>query len=113
MAKWKEQYDVGKETYSDGDVEDFIYQCVENKIEIDQLPIQDISYPIIYHLSEVRENILNWYPFRAEARVLEVGAGCGAITGMLCERVKEVVAVDISPRRAKINYLRHQQYDNL
>ena len=36
--------------------------------------------------SPSRENILNWYPFKKEDVVLEVGAGMGAVTGLLCRK---------------------------
>jgi len=113
MAKWKVQSDVGMETYSDGDVENIIYQYAKDKTDIRLLPTSELNYPIIYHLSEVRENILNWYPFKKGAVVLEMGAGCGALTGCLCERAEKVVSMDISERRSRINFTRHQQYDNL
>ena len=113
MAKWKAYKSKNKCTYSDGEVENVIYEYVKNKVDIKTLPIQEITYPIIYHLSEIRENILNWYPFKKDVVVLEVGAGCGAITGMLCRKSKKVVSVDISFKRAKINYTRNKQYENL
>lgn len=113
MAEWKEHNSINTSTYSDGEVENLIYEYVKNNINIKTLPIQDINYPIIYHLSEIRENILNWYPFKKNAMLLEVGAGCGAITGMLCRKVRKVISIDISPKRAKINYTRNNQYENL
>jgi len=44
---------------------------------------------------------------------LEIGAGCGAITGALCDSLEKVVAVELSKRRATINYERHKNRDNL
>ncbi len=113
MAKWKAYKSKNKSTYSDGEIENVIYEYVKNNVDIKTLPIQEITYPIVYHLSEIRENILNWYPFNKNATILEVGAGCGAITGMLCKRAKKVVSVDISLRRSKINYTRNKKYENL
>ena len=37
-----------------------------------------------------------------KAKVLEVGSGCGAITGMLSQKAGEVVACDLSRRRSEI-----------
>ena len=68
---------------------------------------------LLYHFSEVRENILNWYPFKEDATILEIGAGCGAITGALCNKANKVIAVELSKRRAEINYRRHRNCDNL
>ena len=59
------------------------------------------------------ENILSWIPFTGEEKVLEIGSGCGAVTGALCERAKEVTCIELSMKRSKINAYRHQDQDNL
>ena len=63
--------------------------------------------------SPSRENILNWYPFKKEDVVLEVGAGMGAVTGLLCRKCKRVVALEISSQHADICRMRHREYNNL
>lgn len=113
MAKLNESYYCGVDQYSDGDVENEILQMVRQGKGLDSLQAEKASYPIIYHLSKVRQNIFLWYPFAENARILEVGAGCGAVTGILCEKAKEVVAVELSRRRASINYERNRQHENL
>lgn len=113
MAKLNEMYYQGEDHYSDGDVEEDILALVKQGITMDEAGGEDAPYPILYHLSKVRENIFLWYPFREDARILEVGAGCGAITGVLCEKAKEVVAVELSHRRASINYERNRMRENL
>ncbi|MCI8280118.1 MAG: class I SAM-dependent methyltransferase [Lachnospiraceae bacterium] len=113
MAKLNEMYYQGKDQYSDGDVEADILALVKQGITIDGAGGEDIPYPVLYHLSKVRENIFLWYPFREHARILEVGAGCGAVTGVLCEKAEEVVAVELSHRRASINYERNRSRKNL
>lgn len=64
-------------------------------------------------MSHLRHNILNWFPFKKNCTILEIGAGCGALTGLLCERASKVVAVELTKRRAEVNFQRHQHYDNL
>jgi len=66
-----------------------------------------------YHLSPVRHNLLKWFPFDPQGTVLEVGAGCGALTGLLCEKVSKVTALEYSERRALITAMRHSQQSNL
>lgn len=66
-----------------------------------------------YHMSPMRENICNWYPFRKDATVLEIGAGCGAVTGILCQKAAHVTSIELSRRRATINYERNKKYSNL
>lgn len=74
---------------------------------------QDKRWPIVYHFSHLRHNILNWYPFKDDCSILEVGAGCGALTGLLCERGGHVTAVELTKIRAQINYERHKDWNNL
>ena len=111
MAYFNLVFYSGKDNYSDGDIENTILEMVQKKDILDLKNVED--YAVAYHLSSVRENILNWYPFEKNSSVLEIGSGCGAITGMLCEKVAKVVSVELSKRRATINYIRHKDYDNL
>ena len=113
MAELNLNYYTGDDLYSDGDVEDELLKMAREGMTLDDLPSEAIMFPVIYHLSDIRENILNWYPFHSNGRVLEIGAGCGAITGMLCEKCELLVAVELSKRRATINYERHKHFDNL
>lgn len=71
------------------------------------------SWPVRYHLSEERLNLLSWYEFDRDATLLEVGAGCGALTGLFCDRVREVTAVELTRQRAEIIYNRYKERDNL
>ncbi len=64
------------------------------------------DWPSQYHLSPVRSNLLRCLSLAPSARVLEIGAGCGAITRYLGERVREVVAIEGSPSRARLCQLR-------
>lgn len=112
MAIWNDSFYKGVDEYSDGDVEEEILHYVQNPEESLETFIGD-SYAKGYHLLPVRENILNWYPFQKDQIALEIGAGCGAITGALCNKLKRVVSVDLSKRRSKINYERHKMAQNL
>lgn len=96
--------------YSDGDIEQELLRLSQNP-EYDWF--KDGRWPVVYHLSHLRQNILNWFPFKENSSILEIGAGCGALTGMLCERASRVVAVELTKRRAEVNFYRHQHYENL
>lgn len=104
-----------EDLYSDGDVEDDIIKIIsENQPEkyVDAIA-NSFNWPIYYHLTHVRRNILNWYPMKEDASVLEIGCGFGAITGMLCQKCNKVTAVELSKRRATGALLRCREYDNL
>ena len=104
----------GTDRYSDGDeAENRILEIVKAGKTLNDLKTEEVSWPTLYHLSPVRENICNWYPFRKDGRILEIGAGCGAITGALCRSGAEVCCVDLSLRRSTINYERHKDFENL
>lgn len=113
MAVLNFDYYAGEDLYSDGDVEDEIMQIVDGEQDGDALLNEESKFPIVYHLSPIRENIVNWYDFKKDATVLEIGSGCGAITGILCKKCKKVISVELSKRRATINYKRHEEYNNL
>ena len=113
MAEFILDYYDGDDQYSDGDVENDILRIVKNEGHLSDLSSDEINYAIAYHLSGLRENILNWYDFKENSRVLEIGAGCGALTGLLCRKCKDVASVELSKRRAMINYERHKSCDNL
>ena len=113
MAEFNLTYYKDEDRYSDGNIEEVMLDMAKRGISYEELPREDVSFPIIYHFSAMRENILNWYPFKEDASILDIGAGCGAITGLLCRRAKKVVVAELSKRRASINYERNKQYENL
>lgn len=45
--------------------------------------------------------------------MLEIGSGCGAVTGALCRKAKEVTCIELSMKRSRINAYRHRDQDNL
>lgn len=114
MAELILDFFQNEESYTDGiAIEDEIFSIVKNNIFENFDNIKNINWPIFYHLSPLRENILNWYPFKSDVAILELGAGCGAITGLLCNKAKSVASVELTKKRACINYERHKQHQNL
>jgi len=107
------KYYTGKDLYSDGDIEDFILQTVQNDISIDDIPEEKLSWPVFYHLSKMRTNLLSWYSFKKNSNLLEIGAGCGALTRMLCSKLDSVTAIELSKRRSRIIEARCSNMKNL
>lgn len=105
----------GKDMYCDGDVEDRLLEIARDhsKVEFEKIIDESKSWPILYHLSPLRENIVDWIPIRKDMKILEVGAGCGAITGSLAERAGHVDCIDLSLKRSRINAYRHMDCDNI
>ncbi len=106
----------GHDDYNDGDdVEELLLKTVKEHGDIDYSEdiAENPTTPVLYHLTHLRENLLFWYPFSSEDHVLEIGAGCGALTGLLAKRCAKVDSVDLSKRRCMINAYRHRDYENL
>lgn len=103
----------GEDQYSDGDIEDVLLSLIEKEPDVAKIIRADKRWPVLYHFSPVRQNIVEWYPFRENASVLEIGAGCGAITGGLAKKAKSVTCVDLSKRRSLINANRNREWDNV
>ncbi len=105
----------GRDLYCDGTIEDEILDIVQNNSPENYRKIieEKASWPIFYHLSSLRENIVEWLPITKEQKVLEVGSGCGAITGALSRKAESVTCIDLSRKRSLINAYRHQEADNI
>ena len=73
----------GQDQYSDGDIENDLLQLIMEEPDVEKILAEDARWPVLYHFSPVRQNILEWNPFKKDASVLEIGAGCGAISGVL------------------------------
>jgi 2-polyprenyl-3-methyl-5-hydroxy-6-metoxy-1,4-benzoquinol methylase len=112
-AKLNLNFYKGTDYYSDGEVEDDLLEIVKKTKDYSDVLFNDNRWPVLYHLSPIRQNIINWYPFKKKSSILEIGGGCGAITGALCQSVNEVKVIELSKRRSVINYERHKGYENL
>lgn len=108
-------YYDGVDLYSDGDVEEHILKLVteHEPDEYQDIILEEKNWAVMYHLSEQRENILEWYPMKKTDSVLEIGAGCGAISGILAKKAGRVVANDLSKMRSTINASQNRNADNL
>lgn len=105
----------GEDYYCDGVVEDEILDIVKNysSVEYGRIIEERKSWPILYHLSEQRENIVSWLPIDKSMKVLEIGSGCGAITGALSAKAGRVDCVDLSRKRSLVNAYRHEDCENI
>ena len=63
----------------------------ERIVEIEKILNNKPGWDIYYNLIPQRKHILDWYPFNKNSSLLEIGAGTGAVTGMLTEKVKKII----------------------
>ena len=108
-------YYSGKDLYSDGAIEDEMLEFVMNYPASEYQEFVDArkSWAGLYHFSPVRQNIVSSMQITKNDNVLEIGAGCGAITGRLCELAGQVTCIELSKKRSLINAYRNKDADNL
>ncbi|MCI5874723.1 MAG: hypothetical protein PUJ55_13440 [Clostridiales bacterium] len=66
------------------------------------------SYPYLYHLSGIRQNLIDWIPMNKDMCVLERNPECGALTGKLLEKAGAVTCVAEDAQRAGIIKARNE-----
>jgi len=102
----------GEDLYSDGVIENNLLEaCKAGTIE--EMLHESNNWSVLYHLSDMRENIIEWYPIEKDAEILEIGSGCGGITGILSEKAAKVTCIELSKKRSLINAYRHKESDNI
>ena len=108
-------YYSGTDMYSDGPIEDELLDIVQNTVEeeLNTVIEERESWPVLYHLSSQRHNIMENIMISKDQTVLEIGAGCGAITGKLAQKAKSVTCIELSKKRSLINAYRNRMYDNI
>ena len=105
----------GEDFYSEGAMEDELLDIAKSRTaaEYERIIEERRVWPILYHLSPLRENIVDWIPMDKDAKVLEVGSGCGAITGALSRKAGTVTCLELSRKRSLINAYRHRECGNV
>ena len=61
------------------------------KLSFEEYMNKDQKVENLLELSNLRENILNWYPFKENSRILEIEGNLGEITGVLCQNASRIV----------------------
>ena len=113
MAKLITEHHHGADSYSDGVVEDELLALFKSAGDVSAMIKGDKRWPVLYHLSPERRNLLEWYNFKKDGTLLEIGAGCGALTGLFAEKVSKVTAVELSLKRSRIIEERYRQDNNI
>ncbi|NLG04103.1 MAG: SAM-dependent methyltransferase, partial [Clostridia bacterium] len=82
----------GVDFYSEGASEDALLDVVSQyeESDYDHVILNTRSWSMLYHLSSTRGNIVRWLPIKKTDHVLEIGAGCGAVTGTLADMAGKV-----------------------
>lgn len=79
----------------------------------DEMISGDESRKLTFHLSRLRNALLCRYPFDKTGSALEIGAGFGALTGLLSDTFDHVDAVCETPLRAECLRERYSRRSNI
>lgn len=117
LRLWKRP-DFSGIAYSDGDdteerIAGIIAGAKDLSVLSDELSCKISDWPTRYHLGNSRANILRPFGQHLSGTVLEIGAGCGAITRYLGECGGTILALEGSVRRASIAAARTRDLDNV
>lgn len=99
--------DIDAIQYSDGETaETKLFEAISSATDLSATSweLQNVieNWAQRYHLSMHRGAIVRCLPFSASLQVLELGAGCGAMTRALGEKFSTVDAIEGSTARARI-----------
>ena len=104
----------GEDLYKDGSEEELLSIVQNTDVSgYNDVISERLSWPILYHLSDIRGNIVDFLPFKKTDEVLEIGAGCGAITGTLAKHAGHVDCIELSRARSLVNATRNKDMDNI
>lgn len=104
----------GTDLYVDGSEEELLDIVKQyNSGEYNKVIDEKKKWPILYHLSNLRGNIVDCIPFTKNDKVLEIGAGCGAITGTIAKKAGKVDCIELSRIRSLVNAERNRHMDNI
>lgn len=111
-------YNESEYSYSDGRrVEDYIHSSIRGTNDVSDGSPELLSkikdWPTYYHFSIERTNIFRCLDINPNSKVIEFGAGCGAITRYLGENFSSVDSVEGSKKRAQITRDRCRNLDNV
>lgn len=92
-------------------LEEIVSGCRES--EYNQKIAQEKNWAVLFSLSHIRWNAVEWLPIEKKDRVLEIGAGTGALTGILAEKAASVTCIEENEEACRINALRNREREGV
>ncbi len=115
---WLRAGEQVKWDYSDGEqVErsllELVLACQDRSVFSAELAEKIVDWPTRYYFSPSRSNLLRPFASLLRGRVLEIGAGCGAVSRFIGEMATELVALEPSLARARVAAARCEGLHNV
>lgn len=101
---------LSKET-ADKILEDL--KSVPDGEDVSPLIAESGSPAYLFSLSEIRSNPAKFLNPGGDERVLEIGGGCGTVTGYFARHASEVTSVIFSGEDARVNAFRNRRFSNV
>ena len=86
--------------YEDKNLEKEIKKIGQNQ-EFLNIISKNNSFEYYYFLYFIRHNLFNWYPFKKDGNLLEIGSGYGQLTSLFTQKVNNVTVIEDSESKAE------------
>ena len=90
-----------------------LLKIVNTEDDLEEFLTHEKEFEYLYNFSAIRQNLLEWFGFDKEAMLLEIGAECGALTGLFAEKVGKVVAFEENETACEIIRERNKEHWNV
>lgn len=104
----KDDYDI---TETEKKLEEIVTDFPET--EYNHKIAQEKDWAVLFSLSHIRWNAVEWLPIEKKDRILEIGSQDGALTGILAEKAGAVTCIEPSAQKCRINALRNRKRENI
>lgn len=92
---------------------DLLKEYGRDREGLGQILEHESSQEVLYALSPMRGDLLEWLECTGRERVLETESRYGAFTGLLAEKCAHVTVMDDRDENLAVNRARNQEYENI
>lgn len=90
-----------------------ILEKIKKTDNLEELLTTENDSELLFQLSHMRKNIIEWIPAETNGAVLEIGAGCGIVTSLLADRYASVIAVENNGDYLEVNQFLNRDKNNV
>lgn len=74
---------------------------------------KSLSYEKLYYSKKLKNNVIDWYPFKKGSNILEINSGMENFTETLCGIAKKVTKIEFSKADAEYLSKKYEEIENL